>query len=63
MGGHSTMIIPAGTNCIFAGNIPQDREDPVYWVESSPGMDENTKNGIDSHGILLKQSEILNGIV
>ena len=60
-GGHRNMIIPEGTRCDPAKNLPEDDE-KVYWVRSSRKMDQNTKNGIRAHGILLTKEEILRGI-
>jgi hypothetical protein len=61
LGGHRNCKIPAGSNCDLATNLPK-QDDPVYWVRVSRKMDQNTKAGIRSHGILLKKSEIQNGI-
>jgi|Laugrespbdmm15dd_1035085.scaffolds.fasta_scaffold318744_1 hypothetical protein len=60
-GGRQNMIIPKGTRCVPAKNLPED-DKKVYWVKPSWKMDRNTKNGIWSHGILLTEEEILNGI-
>lgn len=62
LGGHRNMVIPAGTRCNPAHNIPPDGNDPIYWAQSSRKMDKNTRDGIRCHGVMLKKSEILNGI-
>lgn len=62
LGGHRNCKIPQGTKCDRATNVPNDTNDPVYWVRVSRKMDKNTKAGIYHHGIMLKKSEILNGI-
>lgn len=62
LGGQMNMTVPAGTRCDPARNQPPNPSDPLYFVKASRKMDKNTRNGIRSHGILLKKSEILNGI-
>lgn len=62
LGGHREILIPAGTRCDPANNLPKNEKDPQYWVRNSRKLDKNARYAIQSHGVLLKKSEILNGI-
>ena len=61
LGTGSTLIIPMGTRCDPAHNIPSDNG-KKYWVKPSRKMNKETRDQLRCTGLLLTVNEIKNGI-
>ena len=50
-------VIPAGTEVVFASNLPQVKGNVKYWAESWPNMTEYQKSWQRNYGFLIWQHE------